>query len=318
VSRPLAPSSVLDAAHARRAARIAQDWPEADRLKAEIEAAGWRVVDRGPDFALVPAHPADVIDDGLPRYGSSASVPSRLDEADGLPATLVIVVLDASGGPPAGELGSVDLDRAQVLVVADDPAPDAISELGAIVAAHRARGGDAELLPTSARLGPGACLNIALRRAIGSRIVVVGPGTRVTGAVVTAAGRAMTSDTAVVGAGGLTGPDVRHLQPAGPGDVAALDGRCLAVPRVLAVRRGPVDERFATWPLLAAWWSLTLRDEGQGQPALRAIALADPPIEPRGAADTRAADERLVRRDRYRLLDAFGRRPDLFERPTPR
>ena len=51
----------------------AQKWianrdPEADRLKAEIETAGWRVVDRGPDFSLVPAHPADVSEGGFRRY----------------------------------------------------------------------------------------------------------------------------------------------------------------------------------------------------------------------------------------------------------
>ena len=57
-----------------------RDWAEADRLREEIEAAGWKVVDRGTDFALSPAAPPDVEDDVGVRYGASANVPSRLDE----------------------------------------------------------------------------------------------------------------------------------------------------------------------------------------------------------------------------------------------
>ena len=59
MTRQHIPQPVLDAAHARAAARAAQDWSEADRLRAEIEAAGWKVVDRGTDFALSPAAPPD-------------------------------------------------------------------------------------------------------------------------------------------------------------------------------------------------------------------------------------------------------------------
>jgi len=44
-------------AHERSAARAAKQWAEADRIRGEIEAAGWKVVDRGTDFALEPAHP---------------------------------------------------------------------------------------------------------------------------------------------------------------------------------------------------------------------------------------------------------------------
>jgi hypothetical protein len=96
--------------------------------------------------------------------------------------------------------------------------------------------------------------------------------------------------------------------------VAALDGRCLAVRRDLAASRGPIDERLATWQHLAIWWSLTLRDEGEGQPPLRAVAIGDLPIEDRADATEPPADvARLERRDRYRLIERFGGRPELFE-----
>ena len=66
MTRTRIPDEVLTAAHERAAARAAKDWATADRLRAEIEAAGWTVVDRGTDFALSPAAPPD-IEEGAAR-----------------------------------------------------------------------------------------------------------------------------------------------------------------------------------------------------------------------------------------------------------
>ena len=94
VTRRRIPDDILSAAHARAAARAAGDWDEADRLRAEIEAAGWKIADRGTDFALTPAAPPDVAEGERIRYGSSASVPARWDEpATGL-ATVVLIATD--------------------------------------------------------------------------------------------------------------------------------------------------------------------------------------------------------------------------------
>ena len=60
----------------------------ADTLRAELEAAGWKVVDSGADFQLLPAHPPDVVEGQRVRYGSSGSVPSRLEEPAVGPATV--------------------------------------------------------------------------------------------------------------------------------------------------------------------------------------------------------------------------------------
>ena len=83
MSRQRIPEEVLTAAHERSAARAAKDWDEADRLRGVIEAAGWKIVDRGTDFALTPAVPPDVEEDGAVRYGATANVPSRLDDTGG-------------------------------------------------------------------------------------------------------------------------------------------------------------------------------------------------------------------------------------------
>ena len=94
MTRRRIPDEVLTAAHARAAARAAGDWPEADRLRAEIEAAGWKIADRGTDFALTPAEPADVAEGDRVRYGASRSVPSRFDAPSTGPATVVLIATD--------------------------------------------------------------------------------------------------------------------------------------------------------------------------------------------------------------------------------
>ncbi len=51
--RPV-PDRVRTLAEARRAARDARDWDEADRLREQIETAGWEVQDVPDGFRLVP------------------------------------------------------------------------------------------------------------------------------------------------------------------------------------------------------------------------------------------------------------------------
>ena len=50
--RTFVPDEILTLAHERAAARADRNWAEADRLRGEIEAAGWKVVDRGTDFGV--------------------------------------------------------------------------------------------------------------------------------------------------------------------------------------------------------------------------------------------------------------------------
>jgi cysteinyl-tRNA synthetase len=49
-----APAEIVELAERRRAARAARDFDEADRLRAEIEAAGWEARDVADGFRLVP------------------------------------------------------------------------------------------------------------------------------------------------------------------------------------------------------------------------------------------------------------------------
>jgi hypothetical protein len=66
------PAPILELADDRQRAREERNWAEADRLRAEIETAGWKVVDQATSYRLSPrAH--GVIEGRRIRPGSSAA-----------------------------------------------------------------------------------------------------------------------------------------------------------------------------------------------------------------------------------------------------
>jgi cysteinyl-tRNA synthetase len=311
VTRPRIPDDVLTAAHERAAARGAKDWETADRLRAEIEAAGWTVVDRGTDFALSPATPADIEEGARVRYGASRNVPSRLDE----PAVgLATVVLIATDWPADVERAVASLQThapvgTGIVVVADGPADEQAAALDALTGV--------ETVWTSERLGHAAATNIGVRRAAGPVVVLMDPSVEPTGDVITPLAAALADPTvAVAGGWGLTSTDLRTFEEAPPGDVDAVEGYLLAFRREDAAERGPLDERFRFYRNLDIWWSLVLRDEGEGRAPRRAVRVADLPAtrhEHRGW-ESLPEEERARRSKRnfYRIIDRFGSRRDLL------
>ena len=306
-------------------ARAASNWAEADRLRAEIEAAGWRIIDRGNHFSLEPAHAPDVVEEGRTRYGSSSAVPSRLDE----PATAAVTVVLIATDQPA------DLARAlaglnahapagtQVVVVADGPSPE--QEAALLLAATNAAGDtntndptdSTEVVWTSQALGRAAATNAGLRRSVAPIIVLLDTSVEPTGDLLSPLIRALDDPTvAVAGGWGTVSDDMRRFEDAPPGDVDAIDGYALAFRRTDVVERGFLDERFRFYLNLDIWWSLVLRDGGEDGPARRAVRVTQLPAilhEHHGATSIREADrDRLGKRNFYRILDRFGARRDLL------
>jgi cysteinyl-tRNA synthetase len=327
VSRARVPDEVLDAAHARARAREARDWPAADRLKAEIEAAGWKVVDRGTDFALSPARPSDVTEGDRVRYGSSASVPSRFDDP---PVGLATVVLVAHAEPEAVARTHEALNRTSphgtsVVIVGNAPS----AALEAVLDTLEAPGADStdaadpsttvstEVILTSERLGPAAALNIGTRRARGPVVISLDPTVEPTGDIVTPLVDALADPTvAVAGGWGSVTRDRRRFEVAPRGDVDVVDASLIAFRRADAAERGPLDERLRTERFTAIVWSLVLRDAGEGAGHRRAVSLPGLPVRRQEGAGAAASDqppERDLKRDFYRFLDTYGSRTDLMK-----
>jgi cysteinyl-tRNA synthetase len=309
VSRRHIPDEVLSAAHERARARSERNWLEADRLRAEIEEAGWTIVDRGTDFALSPAGPPTVEAEGLVRYGSSRDVPSRAAEpATGL-ATVILVATDwpADVERAVSGLAAHGPEGVQVVVVADGPSADQEEALAGVAG---------EVVRTSDRLGYGAALNIGLRRASAPVVIVLDTSVDPTGDIVTPLVQALDDPSVgITGGWGVVSDDLRRFRDAASGDVDAVEGYAMAFRRADADARGPLDERFRFYRNLDLWWSLVLRDEGEGQPPRRAISLELPVIrhEHRGWSSVPEAErDRLSKRNFYRIIDRFGWRRDLL------
>ncbi|MBA2719303.1 MAG: glycosyltransferase [Chloroflexi bacterium] len=310
MTRAFIPDEILSLAHARATARSERDWTAADRLRGEIEAAGWKVVDRGTDFALELASPPTVADDGIVRYGDSDAVPSRLEEPSTGSATVILVATDW----PA------DVDRALTALTASAPAGLSIVVVADGVSAEQevALPADAdglEVIRTTERLGTGAAWNMAIRRARGPVVVILDTSVEPTGDVLSPLIAALDDPTVGVAGGfGIVSADLRKFEDGGPGDVTAIEGYAIAFRRADAAARGPVDERFRFYRNLDIWWSLVLRDEGEGIAPRRAVAVAVPATrhEHRGwTALAEAERDRLSKRNFYRIIDRFGWRRDL-------
>ena len=321
VTRTHIPDEVLTAAHDRARARAEKDWATADRLRGEIEAAGWTIVDRGTDFALSPAAPPDVDEGTRVRYGASRNVPARFeDPASGL-ATVVLIATDW----PA------DLERAltglrahapagtSVVIVADAPSDAQAAALEALEDGPAS----ADDLPievawTSERLGHAAATNIGIRRAAAEVVILLDTSLEPVGDMVTPLVRALEDiQVAVVGGWGITSTDLRSFEDAPVGEVDAIEGYIQAFRRSDAAALGPLDERFRFYRNLDIWWSLVLRDGAEEDESPRqAVRIEGLPLdrhEHRGW--TSLPDEerdRQSKRNFYRIIDRFGSRRDLL------
>jgi hypothetical protein len=304
----LPPAELRALARERSEARRARDWSEADRLRALIEAEGWKVVDKGPEGRLIRAHPADIVEeDGSIRYGWTGSVPAYEGER---PPRTATVTARATPDPT---------DTLRFLSrLTDAPPGTHILVVADAAAAVPEDVGNAEVVRIADQASPGVLLASALRRARGE-IIVVGegwPAEATAGRVADLVASLADPDVAVVGWWGVVSADLRHLSPAGPdtADPVAVGWPGLAFRTTDGIDRGPMDEGFRDAEMLASWWSLVLRDEGPDTPPRSARALLDAT----GIAGRTSQDrDRASRRDRYRLMDGFGRRADLLTTPTP-
>ena len=305
MARDPAPEDVRRRAEKRKAAREARDWDEADRLKAEIEAAGWKVVDGPRGFMLERARPPDVEEDGTVRYGSSGAVPSVLDAAPTTAVSVVRAVPDHAQG-----IGTVVGDGVQTILVANRPGTELPD-------------GDPEVLLLNGWPGTAVALNAGIRRARGSVVAIADPALDVPADALAALAAALDDpEVAVVGPWGSVSDDLRQFDPAPPGDATVIDGRLLVFRRSDFAELGPLDEGFADPHRLDAWWSLVLRDRGLDEPPRRALVVdvglgpvTDGETAAEAARETGDDDDdeapiagqtRAQRRNFYRLVRAYG------------
>jgi hypothetical protein len=318
---PPAPSAQIVAlADARSAARSARDWSRADDLRARIEEAGWKVVDEGLSYALVPAAPPDIVDGDVLRYGSAATVPTTLGDPPSATCT-VILVADARPDDMARALAGLRAHAhagTQVVVVANAATPDQEARLAGDSPDAAPVGGEpVEVLRTSVRLGAAAALNVGLRRARGTIVVISDASVEVTGDALTPLVDLLADPTiAVAGDSGTTSTDMRRFRDAEGPEVDAIDGGWLAFRREDLAVLGPLDERFVAQAGLDVWWSLVLREGPDADADPRRAVRVDLPLQRhrkgRQVGIGAGAYDHMARRNSYRVLDGLRGHPELL------
>ena len=323
--RDVAPAEIIALADARADARRARDWSAADALLEQIRAAGWKVIDSGTMYDLQRAAAPDMPEGDVVRYGSSATVPSRLAETPVGVATVVMVATDwpEDLARTLNALVAHSPDGTQLVVVANGPSEAQATALEALDAADPGAPGIAtEVVWTVARMGWAAALNSGIRRAVAPVVILLDTSVEPGADLVTPLVAALHDATVgVAGPFGLVSGDLRRFDEASEGatDVDAIEGYALAFRRADYVARGPLDEHFEFYRNLDVWWSLVLRDqddEAGEAPPRRAVRVAGVPLTRhahRGWASL--PDEERDRRSKknfYRVLKRFATRRDLL------
>ncbi|HEX7247885.1 MAG TPA: glycosyltransferase [Actinomycetota bacterium] len=299
------PAAVLALAEARAGARAAREFEAADALRAEIEAAGWTIVDEpGGGWRLDEVIAAESADARLQPH----EIESRLVE----PATDDVSVHWVCEGWPDDVARAVSSfrshrgERRVRFVVAD-----VTGEFGDAFA------DDVEVVSLAEGSGWGAAMNASLRRATGRIVLVMDPSIEVSGDVLGPLEQALEDpEVGIVGPFGIVTHDLRQFDEVnGPGPCDAVEGYCMAMRRdVLASIEG-FDERFRWYRTADIELSFRVKDRG-----LRTEVVPVPVVkhDHRMWFETPPAERATwSKRNFYRFLDRWRDRWDLVLDPRP-
>jgi Glycosyl transferase family 2 len=200
-----------------------------------------------------------------------------------------------------------------ISVVAElDAWPDDAARFLASLQRHRPEG--VEVVAADAGAGFAAARNAAFRRAAGTVVVVVDTSLELTGDLFGPLLAALDDPgVAVAGPFGLRSADLRDYQERTEGEVAAVQGYCLAARRSDVAAAGGFRESFAFYRNADIELSLRLRTLGGDVRRAVAVGADRCRRHPHRAWEATAPDDRdrLSRRNMRRILDRFGDRKDL-------
>jgi GT2 family glycosyltransferase len=302
---PGLPAEVEAILEERAAARVERDYRRADALRDRLHQLGWEPVD-SPTGSTARPRPTGA-EAGIGYLAAQAD--SLLDE----PATLdasVVVTADDHGADVARFVDGLRRHPPgvswELVVVANAPS-FALPALDSL---------PAEVLRTTERVGWADAANLGMRRTRGAVIVLADTSLEPTGDWL-APLLATFGDPAVGVAGpwGVTSSDARQFQAAAPGEVDAVEAYCLAVRREALRAVGGFDHRYRFYRNADLDLSFAIRDAGW-----RAVRTEPLPLEQHEHRGWTAFDdeerERLSRRNFYRFLKRWGKRPDLLLHPA--
>ena len=291
------PAEVEDLLDRRRAAREARDFALADRLRAEIETAGWRVVD-GPSGSRLES-----LADRVESYPTVAAVPSLADQPDACERSVCMAV---HGWPEdARRLVEACADGGTE-VVAVDVGGLGLTPAGLLPTSRSGSAGNIHVVRVEEGIGHADAWNVAARRSRGRVLVFAEPSLEFGAAALRMLAEAL-DDGAVglVGPFGLGTDDMRTFEAVEGDEVDALE-YLLAMRRADLGRVGEFDAHYRFYRNLDLDFSYQVRAAGL---AVRRVDCGEVLRHTHRLWESVASDERerLSRRNFNRFLDRWGR-----------
>jgi cysteinyl-tRNA synthetase len=307
------PDEVAELLRLRTEARSARDFERADALRDQIHGLGWDVVDSPAGSS---ARPAPVGAAAAAGYARREDLESLLDRPPTVAASVLLVAEDHPDDLVRclrGLLANPPSIDSELVVVANAPSFDVDVALDGV-----AVGADVSVLRSRQRLGWADSRNLGLRRIRGAVGVLLDTSVEPVGDFLEPLLAAFDDpQVGVAGGWGVTSEDGRHFEAAPPGEVDAVEAYCIAVRREVLRDEGLFDHRFRFYRNADLDFSFQARAAGW-----HAIAVADLPLrqhEHRGWTSLPAEErDRLSRRNFYRFLKHWGKRPDLLLHSAPR
>jgi glycosyltransferase involved in cell wall biosynthesis len=306
--RPGIPAEILALSHERDVLRRRGQYARADRLKQQLEDAGYLVKDNphGAHLVILPS----ILVDGK-EYRTARQLPSLLDENDQCTFSVLILahnILYQVRRCVESVLRFSATTNLEILLI-DNNSADGTDRWAE---ALRQREPRLHVLQASRTMGVAEAYNLGLKQSRGRYILLLDACLELTGDIFTPLGHTLAnSKVGITGLYGLHTDDLRHFEAGQEQEVEAISAQCMAFRRKLLKHTGTFDEHYRHPYYMDIDFSFAIRDQGT-----RAVTTARLPLT--NHADTQsnelsdAEHSRLTRRNFYRYLGKWGDREDLL------
>jgi len=302
------PAEILALSHERDLLRRRGRYDRADRLKREIEEAGYAIRDnpRGAHLVILPS----IETDGK-LYRTVSQFPSHLDEAD-LCTFSVNILAQHNVEQTRRCVESVFRfagDASIEVILVDNASQDGIDLWAEVFKRDEPR---LRFLRASRMMGAAEARNIGLKRSRGRYILLLDSNVELTGDIFAPLEKTFKDHkVGLTGLRGLRTDDLRHFKESEQIEVEVVDGLCMAFRRTLLKQVGLFDERYRFPQYMDIDFSFAVRETGaQAVRTPYLPIMCHPEQLDSGISDAECT--RLTKRNFYRYLQKWGDRDDLL------
>ncbi len=306
--RPGIPEEILALSHERDLLRRRGQYVRADKLKRQIEDAGYLIKDnpRGAHLVILPS----IRVDGK-EYRTARQLPSLLDEIDQCTFSVNILAQNTSAQSRRcveSVLRFADTTDLEVILI-DNASYDGTDIWAKMLQQRDPR---VHVIQASRTMGVAEALNAGLKQSRGRYILLLDAEVEVTGDIFTPLARILADEeVGLTGARGFRTEDLRHFEESQEAEVEVVDARCMAFERQFLKQAGFFDERYRYPYYMDIDFSFAIRNQGVRAvitPHLSLISHADTSNQSLSDAEC----TRLIKRNFYRYLEKWGNREDLL------